>query len=154
MKREKSRGFTLIELLIVVVVIATLMGLVFRLAGVGGDERARNVTITRIQKLEFALSGYYAAFGSYPPVPLHGTRDIFCSVNGCEIQGDGSSDQTSDLKWERVRAACLSQPVAVEFPYCNNGDNKTLMDTRKAMISLYQQEYQKKGKTLSQRLVK
>ena len=153
-KREKSRGFTLIELLIVVVVIATLMGLVFRLAGVGGDERARNVTITRIQKLEFALSGYYAAFGSYPPVPLHGTRDIFCSVNGCEIQGDGSSDQTSDLKWERVRAACLSQPVAVEFPYCNNGDNKTLMDTRKAMISLYQQEYQKKGKTLSQRLVK
>ena len=34
MKVDRSRGFTLIELLIVVVVIATLMGLVFRLAGV------------------------------------------------------------------------------------------------------------------------
>ena len=54
----------MIELLIVVVVIATLMGLVFRLAGVGSGQAARNTTITRMQKLEFALSGYYAAFGS------------------------------------------------------------------------------------------
>ena len=40
MNQDTSRqGFTLIELLIVTVVIATLMGVVFRLAGAGGDSR-------------------------------------------------------------------------------------------------------------------
>lgn len=116
-KGGSSKGFTLIELLIVVVVIATLMGMIFRLAGVGGDQKARNTTITRLQKLEFALSGYFAAFGSYPPVPLHGTRDIFCAVNEYGIQMIDGSDQTSKLEWPRVRAACLSQPVACEFPF-------------------------------------
>lgn len=114
-----SRGFTLIELLIVVVVIATLMGLVFRLAGIGGGQSARNSTITRIQKLEFALSGYYAAFGSYPPVPLHGSRDIRCKVNAYGIQDVNSDRDARDLSdiWPLVRAACLSQPIACEYPY-------------------------------------
>ena len=160
-KNERSSGFTLIELLIVVVVISTLMGLVFRLAGVGGSESARNTTITRMQKLEFALSGYYAAFGSYPPVPLHGSRDIFCGVNGTGIQYSDSSknrsetlsDKDGGISWAKVQAACMSQPIAAEFPYCPNKDNKDLQDTRKSMIALYQAEYQRKGKTLSSRLV-
>ena len=117
MKVDRSRGFTLIELLIVVVVIATLMGLVFRLAGVGGDQKKRNQTITRMQRLEFALSGYYAAFGSYPPVPLHGSRNIDCDVDHFGIQDVSGNSKTEKLNWPRVRAACLSQPVACEFPY-------------------------------------
>ena len=73
----KKNGFTLIELLIVTVVIVTLMGIVFRLAGVGGDSRAKSKTQARLQRLENAISGYYAAYGSYPPVPLEGrSRDI------------------------------------------------------------------------------
>ena len=136
-----KKGFTLIELLIVVVVIATLMGLVFRLAGVGEDQAKRNRTITRMQKLEFALSGYYAAFGTYPPVPLHGTRDIFAPVNdvGVQIpQGSSSADgggSQSDLNWIRVRAACLSQPVACEFPY--NGKSQRVKESVDMMVGLY-----------------
>ena len=113
-----KRGFTLIELLIVVVVIATLMGIVFRLAGMGGDSKARGITIRHLQSLENALSGYYAAFGSYPPVPLHGVRDIYrkTSDEGIQYQDD-SDDDTSSLNWDYVRAACRAQPVAAEFPF-------------------------------------
>ena len=135
MKNERSRGFTLIELLVVVVVIATLMGLVFRLAGVGGNQKNRNITITRMQKLEFALSGYYAAFGSYPPVPLHGTRDIFCPVNDHGIQMTSGGKADAGLSWPQVRAACLSQPVACEFPY--NGESTEVRESMQRMAETY-----------------
>ena len=124
-RRSKlKKGFTLIELLIVVVVIATLMGLVFRLAGIGGGQAARNRTITHMQKLEFALSGYFSAFGSYPPVPLHGSRDIRCKVNQYGIQDVNSDRLSGALNWPSVRAACLSQPVACEYPF-NTRSEKT-----------------------------
>ncbi len=146
-----KKGFTLIELLVVVVVIATLMGLVFRLAGVGGGQKSRNITITRMQKLEFALSGYYAAFGSYPPVPLHGTRDIFCPVNDHGIQmvgggSDGNGDENR-LYWPRVRAACLSQPVACEFPY--NSSDMTKKDMAKLLGDRYAESDSEKWRALS-----
>lgn len=135
MKSEKSRGFTLIELLIVVVVITTLLGLMFRLAGVGEDQAKRNRTIARMQKLEFALSGYYAAFGSYPPVPLHGSRDIFCDVNDHGIQKSSGGTSSAKLEWVRVRAACLSQPVACEFPY--NGASDEIKESAKLLAQSY-----------------
>ena len=117
MKSEKSRGFTLIELLIVVVVITTLLGLMFRLAGVGEDQAKRNRTIARMQKLEFALSGYYAAFGSYPPVPLHGSRDIFCDVNDHGIQKSSGGTSSAKLEWVRsvaAQAKAAGIPVLVD----------------------------------------
>ncbi|MCQ2390001.1 MAG: type II secretion system GspH family protein [Kiritimatiellae bacterium] len=136
-KGGNNRGFTLIELLIVVVVIATMMGILFRLAGVGGDQKARNVTITRMQKLEFALSGYYAAFGSYPPVQLHGSRDIFCGVSDYGVQYTDTTDSgVKKLDWARVRAACLSQPVAVEFPLNQHNSETMLKMFRDANSSL------------------
>ena len=66
MKRETSRGFTLIELLIVVVVITTLVGLVFRLAGVGEETGALAEMLTRIantydDEVDNAVAGMTAA---------------------------------------------------------------------------------------------
>lgn len=120
MKNRKT-GFTLIELLIVTVVIVTLMGIVFRLAGLGGEARAKNVTISRLQRVENALSGYYAAFGSYPPVPLHGSRDYTCRVGLTNLQdgdpGSGVTDFTSGDFRRQVEAACRAQPVAARYPY-------------------------------------
>ena len=77
----KRKGFTLIELLVVVVILATLMGIVFRLAGCGDESRKRTKTVQRLQRVENALSGYYAAYGTYPPVPLHGSRSIYLKTN-------------------------------------------------------------------------
>ena len=136
---KKSRGFTLIELLIVTVVIVTLMAIVFRLAGSGGETTARARTIARLQKLSNALRGYYAAFGSYPPVPLQGrSRDIYRRVDGDKsgypslgygIQSGDADDQykgkltdnEKDADYKKMKmqieAACRAQPLAAGFPY-------------------------------------
>ena len=62
-------------MLIVVVVLVTLMTMTFRLSSLGGDNWRHNKTVARLQRLENCLSGYYAAFGTYPPVALHGYRN-------------------------------------------------------------------------------
>lgn len=129
-----KKGFTLIELLIVTVVIVTLMGIVFRLAGTGSDQKARAITIDRMQRLENALSGYYAAFGSYPPVPLQGrSRDIFTAVADNGVQrtdetgsknledaftsfSDSGNESKSKRMCAQIEAACRAQPVAVLYP--------------------------------------
>ncbi len=146
---KKSRGFTLIELLIVTVIIVTLMAIVFRLAGTGGESTARAKTLARLQKLSNALSGYYAAFGSYPPVPLQGrSRDIYTRVDnygaggansgslGYGIQGternevslkdSGNRDQKNEIE-RQVEAACRAQPVAAGFPINFKGPEKEVI---------------------------
>ena len=123
------RAFTLIEMLIVVAVLATLMTLVFRITADGDAQTRRITTIARLQRLENCLSGYYAAYGGYPPVALHGSRDIYSEVNDVGVQkSDGSrssgiwnwtkiGESAEKRAWKQVRAACLSQPVACNFPF-------------------------------------
>ena len=123
------RAFTLVEMLIVVAVLASLMGIVIRLIANGDDQSKKIQTITRLQRLENCLSGYYAAYGGYPPVALHGSRDIYSKVNDVGVQKtDGSRNdgiwgwtkigESAERKaWKQVRAACLSQPVACNFPF-------------------------------------
>jgi prepilin-type N-terminal cleavage/methylation domain-containing protein len=121
------RAFTLIEMMIVVALIVTLMTIAVRLAGIGGGADNRNRTIVRMQRLENCLSGYHAAFGSYPPVKLHGTRDIYQRVSSHGIQTDRRNEsiwgwneigeQGERDAWSQVEAACRSQPVGCRFPY-------------------------------------
>lgn len=120
-----KRAFTLVELLVVVVVIAILASIVFRLAGLGEGLSKRNITIIRMQRLENAISGYFAAYGSYPPVDLQGrSRNIFYEANGYGIQQIRQGPKKSikigggdeDPGWLQIRAACMAQPVAMEYP--------------------------------------
>jgi len=115
-----KRGFTLVELLIVVVVLVTLMTIVVRLGGVGDETSKRNRTINRMQRLENCLSGYYATYGSYPPVKLHGSRDYMLSVNGYGLQCEDTDEHESKLNWESVEPACKSQPLAFCYPFKKN----------------------------------
>ncbi len=112
-----ARGFTLIEMLVVVTVLVTLMTMVFRLSSVGGSSWRRNTTIARIQKLENCLSGYYAAFGSYPPVKVQGSRSIYYRTDVHGIQSDERNEMPVSSIWNQVDAACKSQPVACQFPF-------------------------------------
>jgi len=114
-----KRGFTLVELMIVAVVLVTLMAIVFRIAGITGPYEARARTIKRMQCLENCLSGYYAAFGSYPPVKLHGSRDIYLSVDKWGIQEE-DGQTVSSLSWGSVKAACRSQPIAARYPFSSD----------------------------------
>ena len=113
------RGFTLIELLVVVVVIVTLMAVTFRLGGAGSESTARARTVNRMQRLENCLSGYYAAYGSYPPVGMHGSRDYTYAVNGQGIQQIENDQHETEISWARVEAACRSQPVGMSYPFAN-----------------------------------
>ena len=130
-----KKAFTLVELLIVIVVLVILMTMIFRLTAIGDDSRARNETVNRMQRLEFALSGYHAAFGTYPPVRLHSSRNIYLktdehgmqntdgeentSIWGWyrETEGHGINTSAEREAWEQVRSACRAQPVACEFPF-------------------------------------
>ena len=114
---NRKKAFTLVELLVVVVVLVTLMSITFRLGSIGSDTSKRSTTVNRLQRLENCLSGYYAAFGSYPPVPLHGSRDYTLAVNGQGIQQVDSDEHEDTLSWNRVEAACRSQPVGICFPF-------------------------------------
>ena len=127
-----KKGFTLVEMLIVVVVLVTLMTITFRLSSLGDDQTRRSATISRLQRLENCLSGYYAAFGTYPPVKEHG-YSTFHEVNVHGIQqvqdadlhldwykpsGDRGIGSTSEVEdWKIVQATCLCQPLATRFPY-------------------------------------
>lgn len=115
-----KKAFTLVELLIVVVVLVTLMTITLRIGGIGDETTKRNRTINRMQRLENCLSGYYAAYGSYPPVKLHGSRDFMLSTNGYGLQCMDTDDRESQLVWESVEAACKSQPVAFCCPFSRN----------------------------------
>lgn len=111
-------GFTLVELLIVVVVIVTLMSIVFRLGSIAGGTSARSKTVARLQRLENCISGYYAAFGSYPPVKLHGVRSIYYKVNEFGIQQTANErPDPSMFDWGSIDAACRSQPVVSHYPF-------------------------------------
>ena len=134
-----KKAFTLIELLIVVVVLVTLMTITFRLGAIGQSQSERNTTVNRIQRLENCLSGYYAAFGTYPPVRLHGSRNYKLKVSSHGIQNMDGEEQNlhwdwfnadkrsvKDSKneaadWEMVQAACKAQPVDCRFPFPENG---------------------------------
>lgn len=118
MRKLHRSGFTLIELLVVTVVVVSLMAVMFRLSGIAGNTSNRETTVHRLQRLENCLSGYYAAFGSYPPVPLQGaSRNVYRKVDDIHdtIQTDDDEIETS-LSWNSVRAACMAQPVAAMFP--------------------------------------
>ena len=121
-----KKAFTLVELMVVVVVIAILASISFKIAGLGDNSSARSKTIASMQRLENAISGYFAAYGSYPPVALQGrSRNIFYETNGYGIQQVSKNPSTSikldeDEGWNQVEAACRAQPVSMEFPYASS----------------------------------
>ena len=124
----QRKGFTLVELLVVVVVLATLMSITFRIANAGDGSASKSFTINRLQRIENCLSGYYAAFGSYPPVQLHGSRNYRYETSLQGIQqvgengGEGVTGNRIDyLKYDSVIAACRSQPLAMEYPFTRRG---------------------------------
>ena len=137
MRRLNKSGFTLVELLVVTVVVVSLMAVMFRLSGIAGGSNARQETVRKLQCLENCLSGYYAAFGSYPPVPLQGAsrnvyRDVSSSHKNMQSDDDNDFVETLDFdgRWHSgsVRAACLAQPVAALFPPPTHSDNKKYSD--------------------------
>ena len=150
-----KKAFTLVELLIVVAVMVVLMGLVFKLGSTGSDSSRRSRTLSRMQRVENCLSGYYAAFGSYPPVKNHGAPDYTYAVNNHGIQLDRKNEsiwgwtaigQTAEQQaWRQVEAACRVQPVGCAFPFPKDYDVrvKAISDELKRRASSSESRYKR-----------
>lgn len=63
---RRRRSFTLIEMLVVVLVIAILAGIVFKLGAIVGNRSARARTINRLEHVKQCLEEYYKIYGEYP----------------------------------------------------------------------------------------
>jgi len=76
-KRTPSRagGFTLVEMLVVVVIIAILVGITFKLINLVGESQKKAVTIARMNRIKQAIEAFKIEFGQYPPVNPEHTED-------------------------------------------------------------------------------
>jgi len=119
-KRLNGRqAFTLVEMMIVVAIIAILVGGVFRLLSVAGEKNKEAVTITHLERLQNALSGYYAKYGSYPPVQQYEYPDPEKRRNA----DDRSSIDDVTFSDASANRAAHSQSIAYEFPPIKNMDD-------------------------------
>ncbi len=115
-------AFTLIEMMVVVALIGILIGGVFRLIGTAGERAKRSSTVDRLQRIENAISGFYAQYGTYPPVPQYG-KELPDSANPFKHTKDdydynSTYDTLNDVDKFQVRAirASRTQPAMFEFP--------------------------------------
>ena len=112
-----SRGFTLIEMMVVIAVIGILIGGVFKLFSTAGTSSQRAETIARLERLQNAISGFYAEFGTYPPVPSHGSPDPYM-----EADEDGTYTGSAELNPTNANRAARCQPVAFCYPNARSLD--------------------------------
>jgi len=116
--RTKCQAFTLIEMMVVVVVISILIAGVFKLMSAASVNNKRAVTIARMERLQNALSGFYALYGTYPPVELYGSPDPF----GQGREDDFGDELLSSLDARSAAWASKCQPVAFEYPSAKISD--------------------------------
>ena len=64
----KRSGFTIIEMLVVVIIIAILAGLVFKMIGAGGASADKAKARRQLEAIANACEEYRAEYGRYPPV--------------------------------------------------------------------------------------
>ena len=117
-RKRSTRAFTLIEMMVVVAVIGILIAGVFRLMSATGESNKRARTLARMQRLQNALSGFYAEYGTYPPVGLHLGNDPYDTNLRDEFgQLVWSGSAKYDVKLLNAGAvAARSQPVSFEYP--------------------------------------
>jgi len=108
---NKKRGFTLIELMIVIAIIAILLGATFMLMSVATDAKARAVTVSRIERLQNALAGYYSAYGMYPAVQIYQNPNLNLITSNSDT-GDPVAPGSANAATVCSRA----QPIAFEYP--------------------------------------
>ena len=119
------QAFTLVEMMIVVAIIAVLIGGVFRMMSAAGEKNKESTTVTRIERLQNALSGYYAEYGSYPPVKQYESPDPEYEygpstlVNGCITKTPEPVVFSSDSAEKSARR----QSIAYEYPSLQSIDD-------------------------------
>lgn len=115
----KRSAFTLIEMMVVVAIIGILIAAVFKLLSAAGEKNKQAVTVMRIERLQNALSSYYAEYGSYPPVMQYEYPD----PEKQRTDGDLNNVQDCAFTADSANRAAGSQSVAFEFPSVKSLDD-------------------------------
>lgn len=113
--RASRQAFTLIELMVVVAIIAIMIGAVFQLVSTVGQYNKKAETVSRMQRIQNAISGFYAEYGYYPPVPRYTSPDPWQS--GVEDDYGRPVDRNTEAGFKaacKMAAGC--QSVAFEYP--------------------------------------
>ncbi len=86
MKKMNKNGFTLLEILVVIVIMALLMGITFRIAKSVKASESLSSDEKNLQKLHTAIAEFHAEYGIYPPVEEMRDSGDGCSQRpGCEL---------------------------------------------------------------------
>ena len=123
MRSGNSKGFTLVELMVVISVIAILSGVTFRLMSAAALQRQRADTIAKLERLQNALSGFYAVHGSYPPVEFYRETDL--NSTGMNASGENLSSKTAAQRANYVAGA---QVFGFAYPF-PKGMSSYIQDT-------------------------
>lgn len=128
---SNRQAFTLIELMVVVAIIAILIGGVFQLLSTVGQLNQKSDTMARMQRVQNAISGFYAEYGYYPPVPQYTTPDPW-AASLKDDYNEQFQDTSTESGFARVcNYAAASQPMAFEYPPATGLDpyiNKTFQE--------------------------
>lgn len=111
---SKNAAFTLIEMLVVVAVVGLLIAGIFKLMGLAGNMSKKAETIARMQRIQNALAGYYAAYGTYPPVKVYGSSNPYLKQ---ELKnGKLEYEEVNSLSSVNANAAAAAQPTGFLYP--------------------------------------
>lgn len=108
------------ELMVVIAVIGILAAIVFRLMSATGEKNKMAKTIARLERVQNALSAYYAEFGSYPPVDYFECPDPKKEWTGDDLSGANSVAFSKDT----ATRAAHSQSIGFEYPLDKGWDNE------------------------------
>lgn len=118
---QARQGFTLVELMIVIAVIGLLAAIVFKLMGSTSEKNRVAKTVARIERIQNALSAYYAEYGSYPPV-----SQFECPDPEQEWPDDNPTGDPRPVSFSSDTAAraAHSQSMAFEYPPDESQENE------------------------------
>jgi prepilin-type N-terminal cleavage/methylation domain-containing protein len=117
-ERTESRrdaAFTLVEMMVVVVVIAILIAGVFRLMKAVDLKNRESMTKARLQRIQNAISAFYAEYGTYPPVAYYGVPDPYVEQSD-DIGMYSAPVAVSELTAENALRAARCQPADYLYP--------------------------------------
>jgi len=113
--RRRTAAFTLVEMMVVVVVIAILIAGVFRLMKAVDMKNREAQTKARLQRIQNAISAFYAEYGTYPPVAYYGVPDPYVE-QGDPYQDYSAPISVTELTAENAVRAARCQPTEYLYP--------------------------------------